>query len=90
MIVLTNNRDQTRCCRQSELIQINLKKGFNLVWCNLVENQSVSIRINPRFWILTKIQSDSIQDFQFEWIRKKFSIRMNPISEWFTLNSQSE
>ena len=37
--------------RQSELIRVNPKKVFNLVWCNSVKNQSVSIRVNPRLWI---------------------------------------
>ena len=37
--------------RQSELIRINSKKVFNLVWCNSVKNQSVSIWVNPRLWI---------------------------------------
>ena len=30
--------------RQSELIRVNPKKVFNLVWCNSVKNQSESIR----------------------------------------------
>ena len=34
--------------RQSKLIRVNTKKVFNLVWCNSVKNQSVSIRVNPR------------------------------------------
>ena len=37
--------------RQSELIRVNPKKVFNLISCNSVKNQSVSIRVNPRFWI---------------------------------------
>ena len=37
--------------RQSELIRVNPKKLFNLVWCNSVKNQSVSIQVNPRLWI---------------------------------------
>ena len=37
--------------RQSELIRVNPKKVFNLVWYNSVWNQSVSIRVNPRPWI---------------------------------------
>ena len=37
--------------RQSELIRVNPKKVFNLVWSNSVKNQSVSIRVNPRLWI---------------------------------------
>ena len=36
--------------RQSELIRVNPKKVFNLIWCNSVNNQSVSIRVNPRLW----------------------------------------
>ena len=35
-------------------------------------------------------QSDSIRDFQSEWIRKKFWIQINPRSEWFKRNTQSE
>ena len=37
--------------RQSELIRVNPRKVFNLVWCNSVKNQSVSIWVNPRLWI---------------------------------------
>ena len=37
--------------RQSELIRVIAKKVFNLVWCNSVKNQSVSIWVNPRLWI---------------------------------------
>ena len=44
---------------QSKLIRVNPKKVFNFVWCNSAKNQSVSIRVNPRFLILTKIQSDT-------------------------------
>ena len=47
--------------RQSELIRVNPKKVFNLVWCNSIKNQSISIRINPRFLILIEIQSESIR-----------------------------
>ena len=54
--------------RQSELIRVNPKKVFNLVWCNSVKNQSESIR-----------------DFESEWIRTNLSILMNPRSEFFWL-----
>ena len=37
--------------RRSELIRVNPKKVFNLVRCNSVKNQSVSIPVNPRLWI---------------------------------------
>ena len=47
--------------RQSELIGVNPKKVFNLVWCSSFKNQSVSIWINPKFLILTKNQSESIR-----------------------------
>ena len=46
---------------QSEPIWVNGKKIFNLGWCKSVKNQYVSIRVNPRFLILTKIQSDLIR-----------------------------
>ena len=58
--------------RQSELIPINPKKVFNLVWCSSFKNQSVSIRVNPRFLILTKIQSKSIR------LNPRLPIRINP------------
>ena len=58
--------------RQSELIRVNPKKNFNLVWCNLVKNQSVSIRVNPRFLILSKIQSEAIR------LNPRLPIRINP------------
>ena len=34
---------------------------MNLVWCNSIKNQSVSVRVNPWFLIVTKIPSDSIR-----------------------------
>ena len=71
-------------------IRVNPKKLFNLVWCNSVQNQSVSIRVNPRFLILTKIQSESIRLNPRLSIRMKFLIQMNPRSEWFKRNTQSE
>ena len=50
----------------------SIRKNFNLVWCNSVKNQSVSIRVDPRFLILTKIQSESIR------LNPRLPIRMNP------------
>ena len=41
--------------RQSELIRVNPKKVFNLVWCNSVKNQSVSIRDFESEWIRTNL-----------------------------------
>ena len=54
--------------------QIRFRNSFYVTW----------LKINPRFLILTKIRSDSIR------LNPKLSIRMNPRSEWFKLNSQSE
>ena len=73
--------------RQSELIRYNSKKNFNLDWSKSVKNQSFSIRVNTRFVILIKIQSDLIRLDTRLLIRKKFLLRINPGSEWFKLDS---
>ena len=54
---------------------------------NLYPGQSELTRVNPSFF---NPNQNSIQDFQSEWIRTKFLIRMNLRSEWFKLQSRSE
>ena len=42
------------------------------IWCKSVKNQSVSIRVDPTFLILIKIQSDLIR------LNPRLAIRINP------------
>ena len=53
-------------------IRANPKKVSYLVWCKSVKNQSVSTRVNPRFLMLTKIQSNLIR------LNPRLPIRINP------------
>ena len=51
------------CIRANLNSSESIRKKFSISF------DVLRLKINPRFLFLTKIQSDSIRDFQFKWIR---------------------